>query len=351
MPLKGCSIWGEMKLFPFPCSKIQAQLCPEKSLAFPCIPTFSLISQHLPSCSQVKAKPEQTFGNFNPWPIFPHLFSVFLTQHSSWIWAVTRAPVPSPASWSRAGQDSLSCARPVTGTAGSHCRQPKPAQTPQEHEAKSQRMGPELIWGGLSQDCASHVGTSMKILWRHRAVTWHTAPPLLIHLTQFPFVSMEKDWSPSYSRLIFTHQPPSSLGAVSCVGCPSKQLRLKLFQMSQRKQEFPEQTPSSSHSPNIQQGTRTMCHPPHWMSQTRNTIAAGTLRAQGRTCRSTTRALSWAWPGHHRWPTEPTQNPTPGKAAPAPAPAGCARSARTWYPGVMEHSGDFCAVHRQKCAN
>lgn len=77
MPLKrGCCISGEVKLFPFPCLKIQAKPWQERNLALPSpnLLSFFPASFFLLS-SQVKVRPEQTFGNFNPWSIFPHHFS------------------------------------------------------------------------------------------------------------------------------------------------------------------------------------------------------------------------------------------------------------------------------------
>lgn len=170
MPLKGHCIWGEVKLFPFPCLRIQAKLWPERSLAPLCIPTFSLISQHLPSHSLPRWKSNQSRAlvTLTLGPSF-HIFSPCSSPSTAPVlWDVTQAPPPFPDSSPKAGQDSLCHARPVTGTAGS-------TKSPQAAPGCSNTTG---AWGkepedgpqaqpGLCQSCW-HIH---EILWRHRAVS------------------------------------------------------------------------------------------------------------------------------------------------------------------------------------
>lgn len=159
------------------------------------------------SC-QVTVRPEQTFGNFNPRCIFSHLSSAPPAQllYCEMELRHQHLPRPSP----EAGQVPCPAGRPVTGTAGST----KSAQTPQNMRERA-RGWPQAhlsrTEAGLCQSCW-HIH---EILWRH---SQHQAYSFILHNSLF--VSMEKDLSPSYSKVIFTHQLPTSLVAVSCVGCP-----------------------------------------------------------------------------------------------------------------------------------
>lgn len=123
------------------------------------------------SC-QVKVRPEQTFGNFNPRCIFSHLSSAPPAQLLYCEMELRHQHLPRPSR--EAGQVPCPTGRPVTGTAGST----KSAQTPQNMRERA-RGWPQAhlsrTEAGLCQSC-----------W-HIQLEAQPAPSLFLHLTQFPF--------------------------------------------------------------------------------------------------------------------------------------------------------------------